>query len=430
MSVGKLSDVAVRKAVKGEKDRKLADGGGLYLLVTKTGFKSWRLKYRFGAKEKLLVIGPYPEIGLSEARDLRDAARRQLRDNIDPGVEKVRRKVVAAAAAGLTFEVEARAWHRAQAARWSKNYADLVMRALERDIFPEIGRLPMTAIDAPLVVATLRKIEARGALETAKRIRQHIEAVFAFAIAEGVATTNPAAGIGLALQRIVIKGKQPALTTLAEVRQLVDDVDSSSSHVLTKIASRLVALTAVRPGVVQGARWAEFEGIDWEQPDAVPNAAIWRVPAARMKQDLERKADQAFEHIVPLARQTVESLHIARRFSGHLQLLFPHAHSACRPMSNNTLGVLYNRLEYRGRHVPHGWRAAFSTIMNERARKAGRDGDRAVLDMMLAHVPKGLSGSEAAYNRSQHMERRTELAQEWADLLLEKAAPASSLITA
>ena len=423
-----LTDAAARKASPRDKDYKLADAGGLYLFVTKAGFKSWRMKYRFGGKEKRLTFGPYPEVPLVEARDRRDAARRQLRDHMDPSVEQKKRRFSAVATSDATFEKIARAWHKAQGPRWAPVHNRKVLQALERDVFSEFGALPLKDVSGPMVLAMLRKIEARGAIDTAKRIRQHVSAVFVYGMSEGVVAIDPAASVGKALLPIGKKGKQPAIVDLVKARQVLIDVEASSAGPLTKLASRLLALTAVRPGIARAAVWSEFEGIDWAKPDEPSPEAIWHVPATRMKLDLGLKEDDAFEHVVPLPQQAVDVLHATRRLTGRIRFLFPSIRSTHMPMSENTIGYAYNRVGYQGRHVPHGWRATFSTIMNERALAARRPDDRAIIDGMLAHKPKGMSGSETAYNRAVHMPRRIELAQEWADLLLEGAVPAGDLL--
>ncbi|MEG3125776.1 tyrosine-type recombinase/integrase [Sphingomonas sp. GB1N7] len=173
-----LSDRAVFNAKAKEKAYKLADSGGLYLFVTPKGFKSWRLKYRFADKEKRLVFGAYPGVTLLQARDARDHARRLLRENRDPAVEARKSKILAHAAAGMTFEIVARRWHEDQRSRWSPLQSTKVRQAFERDVYPQIGKLPLIAIDPPIVLAMLRKVEKRGAIDTAKRIRQHVSAVF------------------------------------------------------------------------------------------------------------------------------------------------------------------------------------------------------------------------------------------------------------
>ena len=422
-----LTDVQARKALPRAKDYKLSDSGGLYLFVTKAGFKSWRFKYRYGGKEKRLTFGPYPEVSLSEARQRRDDARRTLRDHRDPMVEVRKQRASAMARGEATFEAVARRWHENQRSRWVPVHASDVIRSLERDVFPALGTLPITEIDPPLVLATLRQIERRGSLETARRIRQRISGVFVQAISEGIATHDPAAVVTRALRPATKQGKQPALVELAELQALLRAAEASGASPVTKIASRLLALTAVRPGVLRSVQWEEFEGLDWASPEPISNAApIWRIPARRMKLLLDRKDDRAFDHVVPLSRQAVEALRAIRPLTGRGPFVFPSTRSRQRPMSENAIGFLYNRAGYHGRHVPHGWRAAFSTIMNERAERFDRPRDRAVIDLMLAHVPS--NKVEAAYNRAAYMERRSELAQEWADLLTEGLSDAAALL--
>lgn len=423
-----LTDVQARKAAPRDKDYKLTDSGGLYLFVTRKGHKSWRLKYRFAGKEKRLVVGAYPEMPLAAARDARDAARRLLREHKDPATEQRKRRLAAHAAAGATFKRVALEWHEAQKPRWSPVQARKVEQALRRDVFPAFGALPLIDVDGPMILRMLRQVEARGAIDTAKRIRQHVSAVFSYAMAEGVAAADPAASIGRALKPTPRGGKQPALKDLKEARALLRAMEASTSSPLTKLASRLLALTAVRPGIVRSARWEEFEGVDWSAPEAPAPSALWRISAERMKLELDDKGDDAFEHVVPLPPQAVEVLHAVRRLSGRFDYLFTSVRSTRTPMSENTIGYMYARNGYSGRHVPHGWRATFSTIMNERSAAQRKVEDRAIIDAMLAHKPKGLSAAEMAYNRALHMDRRRELAAEWASELMQDAAPANSLI--
>jgi integrase len=287
--------------------------------------------------------------------------------------------------------------------------------------------VPLKEIDAPLVLAVLRKIEKRGALETAKRVRQRMSAVFVYGIATGVCSTDPAATVMRALKPAPKSAHQPALTDIEALRTLLRTAEESGASPVTKVASRLLALTAVRPGVVRGAAWSEIEGIDWtnEHPEEA-EAGLWRVPPARMKLVLDRKDEETFEHLVPLSRQAIEAIAAIRPLTKRLPILFPSNRHLHRPLSENAIGYLYNRCGYHGRHVPHGWRAAFSTVMNERAERLGRPGDRAVIDLMLGHIPS--NKVEGAYNRAAYMERRKEIAQEWADLLTDGLAPAADLL--
>ena len=430
-----LTDVQARKAQPRDKDYKIADGGGLYLFVTAKGSKSWRLKYRFAGREKRLVFGQYPEISLAEARDLRDEARREIREHRDPAVEKRKRKLAAAAAAIETFEKLARAWHTLQTPRWVPVHAADVITSLENDVFPDLGKLPIPAIDGPIILATLRKVEARGSIETARRLRQRISAIFGYAISEGIADHDPASGIARALKPLPKKGRQPAVTKLDDARGVLISAEGSGATPVVKLASRLLALTAVRPGVVRGVTWGEFEGIDWEDDELAAGASpLWRIPPVRMKLILDRKDEEAFEHLVPLSRQAVAVLRAMRKLTGRNRLVFPSQRHAHRPMSENAIGYLYNRVGFHGRHVPHGWRAAFSTIMNEKAERDARAGvqkahaalDAKVIDLMLAHVPK--NRVEAAYNRAAFMDRRVEIAQDWADMLSEGLPEPATLL--
>lgn len=423
-----LTDAQCRKAPPKEKDYKLPDAGGLYLFVTTKGFKSWRFKYRFGDRpdgkpgkqERRLIFGPYPEISLVDARDRRDDAKRLLRDHKDPGAEERKRKVAAHSAAAVTLEPTAMRWHTAQLGRWSATHATKVREALERDVYPDIGAIPLSEINTPMVIALLRKVEKRGAIDTAKRIRQYISAVFEFAIAEGLIGADPAGNaVKKALLPTPIGGSQPGVNTPAAARKLQAAMDASTAGPLTKLASRLLSLTVVRPGLVPTARWPEFEGIDWEDGDAPAPEAVWRISAQRMKLVLEDKGDEVFEHLVPLPPEAVRVLHAVRRLTGRFPYLFHSNRSTHKPMSNNTIGFMYATNGYKGIHVPHGWRSSFSTIMNERAVRQGRDADRAIIDAMLSHKPRGISGSEMAYNRALFWERRREIADEWADLITE-----------
>lgn len=418
-----LTAAQVRNASPTDKPYKLADGGGLYLWVSPTGAKSWRMKYRYGGKEKVLTFGLFGDVSLAEARDMREAAKRLLRAHKDPAIEARLEKHRTIAAAGATFEASAREWHADEQPRWSKGQAVLVLRALERDVFPEIGKLPIADIDGPTVLRMLRKIERRGAIETAKRVRGYVSATFVRAKGEHLVKTNPAAEVGRALKPTPRGVKQPALTTLPELLALQIAVDQSTSGPLVKLASRLLALTGVRVGVLRTALWAEFSGIDWEAPAAPAPSATWRIPAERMKLDPDAKGDEAFDHDVPLPPQAVAVLHALRPLTGRLALLFPSAKSTREPMSDAAISTTYKRLGFKGRHVPHGWRAAFSTIMNEWAIEHGREGDRLMVDLMLAHRPAGMSGSEFAYNRAKYAKRRRELAAVWADMVTEGLTP-------
>ncbi|WP_164521905.1 integrase arm-type DNA-binding domain-containing protein [Sphingomonas sp. ABOLE] len=398
-----LTDAKCRATKPTGKAYKLSDSRGLYLFVTATGYRSWRWKYRLRGKERALVLGAYPDMPLSRARDARDAAALMLRDGQDPSLVKKRGAPIGTP----TLKQLAEDWIGVQKATWVPRHARDVQRSLERDVFPVLGEALITEITPPDVLRLLRAIESRPAIETAHRVCQRLEVVFAFGIASGQSSGNPAAEVHAALKPVK-RGRQPALRNLQEAQQLLLESEKQPGQPLVKIASRLLALTAVRPGVIRLAQPDELEDLDGAAP-------IWRIPAEKMKLSLERKNDAAFEFVVPLSRQAVELFKLAIRLTKPGPYLFPNLRHAHRPMSDAAIGTMYNRLsEFRGRHVPHGWRSTFSTAMNELAERENRPGDQAVIDLMLAHKPKGV---EFAYNRAAYMPRRREIAQLWADML-------------
>ena len=401
-----LTDAKVRNARPTATPQKLSDGKGLYLHITPAGSKLWRWRYMWEGREKLLSLGRYPALSLADARSARDAARVLLDGGKDPSVAK---QEAAAAAPGRTFEVIARQWHDQQKVIWTAKHSQNVLDSLEA-VFPDLGSLDISAITPPQVLSALRKIEDRGAIETAKRTRQRISAIFVFAIASGLCEQDPAAVIGKALKPL-IKGHQPAVIDLNEARDVLRIVEATPSYPVTKLALRFLALTAVRPGELRGARWTEFapDPLSLDEPE---RQVQWVIPAERMK--MKR------EHVVPLSRQAVAVLRAVRPFS-RTDLVFPMSTRATKPISENALGYLLNRAGYYRRHVPHGWRATFSSVMNERF-----PADRAVIDLMLAHINK--DRTEAVYNRAQFMDRRRELAQAWADLLMEGAVEPDVLV--
>lgn len=430
-----LTDAKIKAAKPREKPYRLSDSGQLYLQVSPAGGRHWRMNYTYGRNpvgkpaQKTLAFGSYPAVTLLDARKRRDEAKDLLRQGKDPAVEKrieIRARVDAS---GNTFESVARRWHALKEPGWDTVHAKDVITSLDRDIFPHIGDLPITSLKAPKLLEVLQLVEKRGAIETAHRLRQRLSAVFVYGIASGACEADPAASLNKALTAVPRSKKQPSIidgirdqdARIAAVRKMLTDCEAERCRATTKLAMRFIALTAVRPNELHGARWNEFEDLDGKEP-------LWVIPAERMKGDKDRKAEEDGEHRVPLATQAVEILRVLKQLSGRLQLVFPGERHVHKQMSENTLRALLIRAGYYQRHVPHGFRAAFSTIMNERLKEQGKGDDRAVVDLMLAHVPEGTSGSESAYNRAAYMPRRRELAQEWADLLLEGFAdPATHL---
>lgn len=402
-----LSDAKVRAAKPRPKSYKLSDANCLYLLVTPAGGKLWRWNYSYDGKQKSMAFGAYPLVALAHARTKRDEAYTVLCEGHDPGVAK-RLKIAANLEAGRqTFERTAREWHANAKAQWATIHAKDIIRSLERDVFPTIGALPIAQLTPPLILAVLREIESRGAIETAKRVRQRISAVFVYAIAQGIAQTDPAEKLGAVLKPLR-KGRQPAITELNSLKKMILAAEDDYARPVTRLALRLLALTAVRPSELRGAQWDEFEDLNGKEP-------LWRIPSARMKGDLDRKDDVNGDHLVPLTPQAIAVLKVIWPLTGGGDLVFPSNRHTHKPMSENAIGYLLNRAGYHGHHVPHGFRAAFSTIMNEWAERHGKDHDRKVIDLMLAHVPK--ERVEGAYNRAAYLPRRRELAGIWSSLI-------------
>lgn len=397
-----LTNGAVKAAAAQTRAYKMSDAGGLYLFVTPAGCKSWRLKYRSHGKEKLLVIGRYPEISLGEARGRRDKAKAQLRAGGDPSTT---REVLE------TFEQLARAWYRHAENAWSPTHAADVLASLERDVFPAIGARSAGAIEPRELLQVLRDVEGRGCAETARRLRQRLSAIFGFGIAEGLVQSDPAHHLGRAMISVRLPRAQPALIDLKECRQLLAVSDRQAVQASTRLASRFLALTAVRLEAVRGARWGEIEDLDGDAP-------TWRVPPGRMKLKKAKKGDERFAHLVPLSAPAVAVLRAAAREFGYDDpppadaLVFP-GRDRGRPIGEGAIGALYDRAGFSGRHVPHGWRSSFSTILNEAL--AAEPGARGDIDRALAHSPK--DKVEAAYNRAQMIARRRRLFERWGEML-------------
>jgi integrase len=408
-----LTDRECRAALATGGPRKLFDAHGLFLLVSPSGHKSWKLKYRFAGKERKLTLGPYPEVKLSEARARALEARALLRRGIDPG-----RRAPGAAPQAPTFGEAARKWLGLQEEGWKPKHARTVAGRIEDDLLPVLGPMALGEIRPRDILAILEAVQARGAIELAHRLRQYAAAIFDCAIALDWAETNPAASLSRGL--IPARSRRyPALTRIEECRAFLRALEAEPGQPTTRLASRLLALTAVRPGNVRWATRDEFEGLGTAAP-------LWRIPAAKMKLERALAEQEAFDFVVPLAPQAVAVVEVAIAFAGRRKYLFPSSRHPHRPISENALSTAYARVPgFAGRHVPHGWRASFSTIMNERASDHDRPGDRAIIDLMLAHRQQGV---EAIYNRAAYMKRRRELACEWAALLDVGLVPPEALI--
>lgn len=383
-----LTDTAIRQAKCSDKPIKLSDSAGMYLLVNKTG-KYWRLDYRYLGKRKTLALGVYPDTSLKDARARRDAARKLLADGTDPGEARKEEKRAQHIAAANSFEMIAREWHKNEQPRWSKGHADRVIESLEADIFPDLGRQPISTLTAPSILETIRKIEKRGAIETAGRVLQRVGAVMRYAIQTGRVERNPAADLVGALSASKVEHR-PALPR-GELREFYRRLAVEPLHPATKIAMHLLIYTFVRPGELRAARWEEFDLA----------RAEWRIPAERMK--------MRAPHIVPLCQQALALLEELRPLTGRYAQLFPAMTDYDRPMSENTLGYAMGRMGYKGTATPHGFRALASTVLNEE----GFDPD--VIERQLAHAER--NKIRAAYHRAEYLNERRKMMQWWADYL-------------
>lgn len=419
-----LTDLQVRKAEARERDYKIFDQRGLYIFVTRAGFKSWRFKYSFKGKHGGLVIGRYPDMSLREARELAAEHYRECRNGRDPALHARRRKLVGSSSE-YSFETMAVRWHEREKPHWRPVHADDVITSMKRDLFPDLGNFPIDQIDRPLLLAVLQKVEKRGAIETAHRLRQRCEAVFNMAASQGVCEANPAAGLGGALAKKPVKKRWPSLKKIEDLRALLFATDTAGASPTTRAASRFLALTAQRPGMVRRMKWAHVHGVDWLNPEASAPDAVWIIPAQEMKLEMEQREDSNFDHKVPLAPQAVDLLKRLRQSTGAGDFVFWSNRRSRDPISENALNYLYKRLGYQGIHVPHGWRSSFSTHMNELYAKKpslGISWER-IIDLMLAHVQVGVSASELRYNDAEYFIMRREVADHWASILLEGAQP-------
>lgn len=386
-----LTAPEIRNAKPGDKPYKLSDEKGLYLLVVPTGGKLWRMKYRFGGKEKLLALGVYPEVSLARARALLDEARKRLEAGVDPSEARKAEKRAQAAATENSFETVARAWHDKQRNAWTDTHAQSVLRRLEVDLFPALGHRPLAEIEAPELLAVMRTIESRGAYDLAHRVLAICGQVFRFGIATGHGTRNPAGDLRGALT--THKARHQAAVRPEELPELlrrIEGYDSENGDTLTRLALQLLSVTFVRTAELIGARWEEFD----------LEAGFWVIPAARMKMKTE--------HVVPLSRQAAAILAEIKPLAGRSPYVFP-GRNRDKPISNNTMLYALYRLGYKGRMTGHGFRAVASTILNE----AGFRAD--VIERQLAHCER--DEVRGAYNRAEYLPERQTLMQWWGDHL-------------
>lgn len=387
-----LTDTAIRNTKPSTKPLRLFDGGGLYLEVSPTGGKWWRIKYRFAGKEKRLSLGTYPDVNLKAARERRDELRKLLADSIDPAENRKAHKQARADLAANSFEIVAREWFAKFEPTWTEGHSDKIIKRLERDIFPKLGGRLIAEIKAPELLACIRKIEERGALETAHRALQNCGQVFRYAIATGRAERDISADLRGSLPPVK-ETHHAAITDPKAIAELMRAIDGYSGTLVTQCAMRLAPLVFLRPGELRQAEWEE---INLEKGE-------WNISAERMKM---REA-----HLVPLSAQAIAILHELHQLTGHGRYVFPSARTGERPMSNNAILAGLRRMGYAKEEMSgHGFRAMARTILDE---VLGVRPD--FIEHQLAHAVRDPNGR--AYNRTAHLAERRKMMQQWADYL-------------
>ncbi len=388
-----LTDTFVRQVKPTGKPTgdKHTDGGGMYLLV-KAGGRYWRMDYAYAGKRKTLALGTYPEVSLAKARQRRDKAREQLADGIDPGAAKRAEKLAKAEAAAHTFEAVARDWLQKTAADRMASTQGKVTTWLEKDVFPYIGKMPISTIGPRDVLAALRIMEARGALDSVQRVKQICGMVFRYAVACGTAERDVTQDLRGALTKATASNFA-AITEPKKLGDLMRSIFAYTGHPCTVAALKLSPLVFVRPGELRTAEWTEID----------LDGAEWRIPGAKMKMKVD--------HIVPLSTQAVEILRSVQPLTGHGRYVFPSLRTGERPMSENTINAALRGMGYSAEvHTAHGFRATARTIMDE-VLKERVD----LIEHQLSHAVKDPNGR--AYNRTAHLPARREMMQRWADYL-------------
>ena len=386
-----LTEAQIKNAKKRDKSYKLTDGDGLFLLISPNGKKNWRFKYRYDGKENLMSFGSYPIVSLSDAREMRLTAKRQIVNGIDPAEVKKAERMTGGAPEN-SFESVAREWHSKFKSTWTEGHAATILTRLEKNVFPWLGKKTINEIKAPEVLMALRRVESRGALESAHRIRTVCGQVFRYAVATGRAERDPTADLKGALPPTT-KKHLAAITDPKEVKVLLNEIDAFEGSFIVKCALRLAPLVFVRPGELRKAEWAEFD----------LDAGVWNIPAERMKMNEP--------HLVPLSRQALEILKELHALTGQGRYLFHSIRSTARPMSDNTLNAALRRMGYeKDKMTAHGFRAMARTILDEVLQVRPE-----LIEHQLAHAVRDPLGR--AYNRTKHLPERKKMMQTWADYL-------------
>lgn len=378
-----LTDLKIKKAKAQDKPYTLNDGGGLSLLIDTKGAKGWRFRYRFANKPKLISFGTYDTVSLAEARKKRDEARSMLANGINPSDARRADKLSLLFSTENTFEAVAREWHTSKLTTWSEGYAKEVIHYLEKEIFPFLGKRPIDQITPLELLAVLQKIEKRGALEQASKIRRRCGEVFRYAVVTGRAMYNPAPDLASAMNKP--KNNHFPFLTESELPDFVQALNNYKGSQITKYATQLLMLTGVRTIELRAAEWAEFD----------LDNALWEIPKERMK---KRRP-----HLVPLSTHAIAILKELKVLTGYYQLVFPGRNDTRKPMSDAAINKVIKMLGYHGRLTGHGFRHTMSTILHEHGFNS------AWIETQLAHVDK--NSIRGTYNHAQYLEGRREMLQ-------------------
>ncbi|HUW00236.1 MAG TPA: integrase arm-type DNA-binding domain-containing protein [Gallionella sp.] len=388
-----LTALEVKNSKPADKPIKLFDGGGLYLLVQPNGAKYWRLKYRFAGKEKMLSIGVFPDVSLMDARERRKEARKLLENNQDPSTVKQAQKAVKTIQAENSFEIIAREWFIRHSKNWKENHSSKIIARLENDIFPWIGSRPISDISAPELLSPIRRIESRGALETAHRTLANCGQVFRYAVATGRAQRDPSGDLRGALPPVKRDKHFAAITDPQKIGELMRDIEGYQGSFIVRCAFRLSPLLFVRPGELRKMEWADVD----------LDAAQWIYFVTKTET----------QHIVPLARQAVDLLREIHPLTGHGKYVFHGERDHDRPMSDNAIRSALRRMGWSNEEMtPHGFRAMASTVLDNKGYK------QEWLERQLAHEEP--NKVKAAYKREawrMYLPERTAMMQHWADYL-------------
>lgn len=385
-----LNDMQIRRAKPEAKAYTLGDGQGLSLLIEPNGSKSWRFRYRFAGKPKMISLGVYPTITLADARSRRDDARKLVAEGKNPSEVRKEQKIALQTKSESAFEKIATEWHQMKSAKWSEGYASDIMEAFQNDIFPYVGTRPVGEIKPLELLNVLRKIEKRGALEKMRKVRQRCSEVFRYAIATGRAEFNPAADLSSALE--VHQSNHFPFLKADEIPDFLRALDSYTGSRLVQIATKLLMITGVRTIELRAALWSEFD----------LDNAIWEIPAERMKM---RRA-----HLVPLSTQALDLLRELKTFSGYYIYVFPGRNDPNKPMSEASINQVIKRIGYGGKVTGHGFRHSLSTILHEKGYNTSW------IEMQLAHVDK--NSIRGTYNHAQYLDKRMIMMQWYSDQIL------------